>query len=198
MYHMRTLFSSILILLCFASNAQENMTDVPYASIPEASENYTAGTIMSRMIDGLGFRFYWASEGLTAADLKYEPGNEGRSLDQTLDHILGLSTVILNSAKNEPNDRTKPAEKLQGEERRTKILKNLKEASALYLASDDMKGHTIIFKTGKGSSTFPLWNNINGPIEDAVWHAGQIVVLRRSAGNPINPKVNVFLGKLNE
>ena len=195
---MRTLLSSIFILLCFTSNAQENMTELPYASIPEASENYTAGAIVSRMIDGLGFRFYWASEGLTADNLNYEPGNEGRSIDQTLDHILGLSTVILNSAKNVPNDRTVTAEKLKGDERRQKILENLKEASEQYAASTDMSAHTIIFKTAKGSSTFPLWNNINGPIEDAVWHAGQIVVLRRSAGNPINPKVNVFLGKLND
>lgn len=195
---MRTLFSSMLILLCFTSNAQENMTELPYASIPEASESYTAGAIVSRMIDGLGFRFYWASEGLTADNLKYEPGNEGRSIDQTLDHILGLSTVILNSAKNVPNDRTVPAEKLTGDERRQKTLENLKMASELYAASTDMSAHTIIFKTDKGSSTYPLWNNINGPIEDAVWHAGQIVVLRRSAGNPINPKVNVFLGILND
>lgn len=194
---MRTLLNSIFILLCFTSNAQENMTELPYASIPEASENYTAGAIVSRMIDGLGFRFYWASEGLTADNLNYEPGNEGRSIDQTLDHILGLSTVILNSAKNVPNDRTVTAEKLKGDERRQKTLENLKEASEQYAASTDMSAHTIIFKTAKGSSTFPLWNNINGPIEDAVWHAGQIVVLRRSAGNPINPKVNVFLGKLN-
>ena len=195
---MRTLLSSIFVLLCFTSNAQENMTELPYASILEASENYTAGAIVSRMIDGLGFRFYWASEGLTADNLNYEPGNEGRSIDQTLDHILGLSTVILNSAKNVPNDRTLAVEKLKGDERRQKTLENLKEASELFAASADMSAHTIIFKTAKGSSTFPLWNNINGPIEDAVWHAGQIVVLRRSAGNPINPKVNVFLGKLND
>ena len=43
--------------------------------------------------------------------------------------------------------------------------------------------------------TFPFWNMINGPISDAIWHSGQVVANRRASGNPINPKVNVFIGK---
>ena len=77
-------------------------------------------------------------------------------------------------------------------------LENLKTASTLFASTENLSEHSVIFKRANGESEFPFWNNINGPIEDAVWHAGQVVVLRRSAGNPINPKVNVFLGKLNE
>jgi hypothetical protein len=39
---------------------------------------------------------------------------------------------------------------------------------------------------------------INGPIADALWHAGQVVTLRRVSGNPINPKVSVFNGRLRD
>ena len=44
----------------------------------------------------------------------------------------------------------------------------------------------------------PFWNIINGPISDALWHCGQVVMLRRSSGNPFNSKVNLFSGKLKE
>jgi hypothetical protein len=55
----------------------------------------------------------------------------------------------------------------------------------------------IISKRGDKETVIPFWNAINGPLEDAVWHAGQIVTLRRMAGNPINSKVNFFMGKRN-
>ena len=196
---MKTLFSSLILFITLTVQAQDTMNDsLPYASIPEAHENFTPGTVVSRIIDGLGFRYYWASEGLIETDLTYAPGNDGRSTKQTLDHIYGLSTVILNAAKKLPNDRTIQSEKLNPTEQRKKTLENLKKASELFAASTDLATHTIVFKSKKGSVTHPFWNGINGPIEDAIWHAGQLVVLRRSAGNPINSKVNVFLGKLND
>ena len=35
-----------------------------YYNIPEAPKEYTAATVSSRMLDGLGFRYYWASYGV--------------------------------------------------------------------------------------------------------------------------------------
>ena len=46
--------------------------------------------------------------------------------------------------------------------------------------------------------TFPFWNHLNGPIADALWHSGQIVSNRRASGNPLNSKVNVFIGKTSQ
>lgn len=196
---MKIYLSLVVLVICSTTLAQENMNDsIPYASISEVPVNYTAGTVVARMIDGLGFRYYWASEGLVANDLEYTPGNDGRSLGQTIEHIYGLSNMILNAAKNSPNDRTIATEKLSSIEQRKKTLENLKEASELFAASTDLNEHNVIFKSKNGTTSFPLWNAFNGPIEDAVWHAGQLVVMRRSAGNPIHSKVNVFLGKLNE
>lgn len=179
--------------------AQHTMNDnLPYATIPEASDTYTAGTVVARMVDGLGFRYYWATEGLGKKDLEYVPGNDGRSIRQLLTHIYGLSEVVLNSARKQATDRTKPIPEMTFEEIRKATLGQLKEASGLFSKSEDLGEHPIIFKRAGGKSDFPFWNNLNGPLADAIWHAGQIVLLRRSSGNPINPKVNVFLGKLNE
>lgn len=190
---------SLALLLSLTLQSQNTMNDsLPYATIPEAHDTFTPGTVIARVIDGLGFRYYWASEGLTADNLQYAPGNEGRDIKQTLAHIYGLSAVILNAAKKQPNDRTTRPIKLEPVEQRKKTLENLKEASELFSNSSDLNEHKIIFESKNGTADYPFWNGINGPIEDAIWHAGQIVVMRRSAGNPINAKVNVFLGKLND
>lgn len=196
---MKATFIVFFTFLMGSVQAQTIMNEVlPYSKIPKAPETYTAGTVVARMVDGLGFRYYWATEGLTKDDLDYEPGNEGRSIRQTMTHLYGLSEMIVNSARKQPTDRTVELPELTHEEIRKATLANLEEASALFLKAEDLSEHPIVFKRGDRVSEFPFWNNINGPIADAIWHAGQIVVLRRSAGNPINSKVNVFLGKLNE
>lgn len=196
---MKKIASLLISLISITLIAQETMNDYyPYSAIPEAPEKYTAGTVVSRMIDGLGFRYYWATEGLREKDLDYKPSNEGRTIAETSTHIYNLSLTILNSAKKLPNDRTVSQRKPVSEDLRKLALLNLQEASTLFMEAKDLSEHSVIFISAKGVSEFPFWNNINGPIEDAIWHAGQIVVMRRSAGNPINPKVNVFLGRLND
>jgi len=196
---MKSYLSSIVLLLIVTANAQENMKkELPYASIPDAPSEYTATTVTSRMIDGLGFRYYWATEGLTAENLKYKPSPKGRTIAETMQHIHGLVLVILNSAKKVPNDRTIEREQPTLGELRERTLTNLKLASELIKASDDLSEHKVIFKNQKGTTEYPFWNQINGPIEDAVWHTGQIVLMRRAAGNPFNSKVSVFNGRVRE
>ena len=41
-------------------------------------------------------------------------------------------------------------------------------------------------------SEYPFWNQLNGPIADAIWHVGQVVSFRRTAGNSL-PKGPSFL-----
>jgi len=81
-------------------------SQLPYYQIPDYPETYTAGSVAARMVDGLGFRYYWATEGLRDLDLQYKPSEEGRTCAQTIDHIYGLSNVILNTTKKRINDFT--------------------------------------------------------------------------------------------
>lgn len=161
---------------------------LPYYEIPESAENYTAGTVASRMIDGLGFRFYWATEGLRLEDLEYKASDSGRTSGETIDHLLGLSYFILNSIIDKAEK--EKVDKLSFEEKRKQTLLNLKKASDILRKSDDVSIYD--------NKRFPFWNIINGPIADALWHCGQIVMLRRSSGNPFNSKVSVFTGKLKD
>lgn len=193
---MKHVLTLMLFFILSLMTAQETGGDqLPYEKIPDYPEIYTPGTVISRMIDGLGFRYYWATEGLGEQDLEFSPGPDSRSIDQTLDHILGLSRIILNGAEQRVNDPSQVVQdKLSFEQKRSLTLENLKKASKIFTDARNLEDYPIIFRSKEGDRSFPFWNQINGPIEDAVWHTGQVVSLRRQAGNPIPSGVNVFMG----
>ena len=187
-------FGLVVLLLSFNTiMAQEKL---PYYEIPEYSEEYTAGTVAARMIDGLGFRYYWATEGLRMEDLNFKPNEEARTTMETLDHILGLSYVIVNATLNKVNKRGQDKPELTFDEKRKQTLTNLKTAADNLRPYKDLSDFKIQFKNEKGIVEYPFWNNINGPIADAIWHCGQVVSFRRSSGNPFNSKASLFNGKL--
>ena len=195
-------YISILVVTVFSINmidAQDKMEQkLPYYEIPEYADGDTAGTVAARMVDGLGFRYYWATEGLRTEDLSYKPSETGRTCGDTIDHLYGLSNVIVNATTKTNNDRSVAQLELNYKEKRKKTLQNFKEASDILKESTDLSAYKIVFKSEKGSVEYPFWNNINGPIADAIWHTGQIVLLRRASGNPFNSKVSVFNGKVRE
>ena len=196
---MKSIILIIITCFLFSVNAQNEMEEkLPYHEIPEHEVEYTAGTVVARMVDGLGFRYYWATEGLRAEDLAFKPSDEARTTNETIDHIYRLTKVIYNSAIKEPNNRTAKDEDLTFEEKRKRTLVMLEKAANIFRAATDLKEHTIIFLREENSSEFPFWNQINGPIEDAVWHCGQVISFRRSSGNPYNSNASLFTGKLRE
>lgn len=172
---------------------------MPYIQIPEYPENYSSGNIISRLIDGLGYRYYWATDNLTDIDLKYKPSAEGCDTYETIEHIYWLSIMITNTAQNLPCIRLTPTDlsPMNFDILRKKTLHNLKRASELYAekTKDDLDNYMIVIQSEENKSEFPFWHMINGPISDALYHTGQIVSFRRTTGNPINSKVNVFTGK---
>ena len=190
----------ILLLLTQLTYSQEMKEEpIPYREIPAYPEEYNAGTVVARMIDGLGFRYYWATQGLRPEDLAYKPSETNRTIGETIDHIYGLSRVIYNSAIKKPNDRTNAQDDNLGyEAKRSLTLQNLKKASEIFLTQDDLEDNKVVFISSSGVREYPFWNQINGPIEDAVWHCGQIVALRRASGNPFDSKVSLFQGKKRE
>lgn len=183
-----------LLLSCFQfAQVIESDSSVPYRFIPDAGEEYTAGAISARMIDGLGFRFYWATEALSEKELEFRPGANSRSIEETITHIYDLTNIILQSVDNQ----TKIIEEDDIFQQRNKTLVNLKKVSDILLTSnnEDFKDYKVVFENG---SSFPFWNLINGPIADNIWHCGQIAMLRRLAGNPFNPNVSHFNGTVVE
>lgn len=203
-----TIMKSILFILLYffatqnasASTTRFVMDTLPYYEIPDYPEKYTPENTVARMIDGVGFRFYWATEGLRPQDLAFKPSPEARSSEETIDHILGLSTIIINAFQKKDNVRSgEETSSLSFEIKRQKTLENLKTASDLLKSGKiSLEDSKMVFKNGEKKTEYPLWNLLNGPIEDAVWHIGQVVSFRRSSGNPFNGKASVLVGKVRQ
>jgi hypothetical protein len=158
-----------------------------YYQIPDYPSEYTATTVAARLVDGLGFRYYWATEELTPKDLEYKPSKEARTSKETIEHIYGLTSVLFNTVSGKVTEsQSGTAVQLNFEEIRKATLLNLQRASEL-LKEDhaDLAKFPLKFKNPIKTTEYPFWNLINGPISDALWHVGQVVSFRRASGNPI-------------
>lgn len=183
---------SLLMLFSLAHGQSEPSN---FRSIAETENNFNSGNIAARMVEGLGFRYYWASEGLRSEDLIFSPVKGGRNSRETINHIYGLSGFLLSALEkkifvdvNMDNNTF--------DEVRTATLKNLERAVGILKKSkdSDFKDYNIRFANG---SEMPFWNAINGPIADAIYHTGQVVLMRRMSGNPIAEGVSVLTGVKN-
>ena len=193
---------SLIILQIFIMIAQSNSLgqtkkdgELPYRQIPDYPQSFTSENVAARMVDALGYRYYWATEGLREEDLAYKPSEDSRTTEETINHIYGLSRTIVNAPQSKVNSRSQ--DNLTFEEKRKKTLENLQKASHL-IKEGDMDNYKIIFQREDNTTEFPFWNFINGPIADAIYHTGQVVAFRRASGNPIHPGVSVFSGKTKE
>ena len=169
-------------------------TELPYEEIPSYPSNYTEGTVISRMIDGLGYRYYWATKNLRGKDLDFRPDTHARSIYETMEHIYVLSIMVLNASKNEVNQRIDTFQ-MNVNDLRSATLANLKLASEKVSLINKLEDFNILFQNPSKRKTLPFWHVLNGPLADAIYHTGQIVSFRRISGNPMNPKVNVLMGK---
>ena len=184
----------ILVLFVNISMMSQEKNELPYYEISEYYSEYTVGTVTARMIDGLGFRFRWATEDLRAEDLQYKISEDGRTIEETINHVVGLSRIIVNVTLKVPNGGGQKLGEMTYIEKRREALLNIEKASQILQTATDLNEFNIIF----GSREIPFWNNINGPIEDAVWHAGQIVAMRRASGNPIRSGISFMMGTVKE
>ncbi len=180
------------------SVSSQNINTLPYYQIPDHPDTYTAGTVTARMIDGLGFRFYWATEGLTPNDLDFKLKADGRPILDLMTHVYSMSTIIRDAALKVPHTRETFKKPLSYSELRMLTLNNYKKASDILKKADNLESFNIVFKGTDSDRVVPFWNAINGPIEDSVWHCGQIAASRRISGNPINSNINHFTGTVRE
>lgn len=189
----------LLFILSFAglANAQDVL---PFREIPPAAKVFTSGTLMGRMSDGLGFRFYWATQGLTEENLSFKAGEESRTIGETIDHVYTLVLMFTNAVMEQPTTFPLETKDLTFEAKRKKVLSFIQTSSALLKMSndEDFERYNLVSQyPGGNGQKLPFWNGLNGPMEDALWHIGQVVTLRRMAGNPINPKVDFMNGVVN-
>ena len=192
---MRKVVLASLFMLNF-SQAQEEAA-LPFETIGDYPDSYSSETVLIRLIAGLGYRYHWASKELRSEDLVYRPSEAAQSMRQTLEHLYGLAETIRNGSLNQVNKRPQDFTQMTYTELRKGTLLFLQEAvNALEKIPPQAIGtHQVQFQRSEKITAFPYWHMINGPISDALYHTGQIVSFRRTTGNPLHPKVNVFMGK---
>ncbi len=171
--------------------------NLPFSEIEDDLQSYQPGNIIARLIDGLGYRFHWATDGLTIDNLEYRPCESAKSTFETLQHIFSLSETILLVSERKPNIRPYQSVKMDFGETRKLTLMNLNTARANFLnvGVNEIGGHKVVFQFPDKEVVYPFWNFLNGQIMDAIYHVGQVVLMRRANGNPMSSKVRVFYGK---
>lgn len=189
---MKTTMVLVAIIITVTTSAQNKPY---YYQIPDTPAVYTAATVAARLIDGLGFRYFWATERLTEKDLVFRPSKGARTTLETLQHIDGLTNILLNAVSKQSTKVSAANKKLSFAELRQQTLQQIQAASELLkqpgAKPEDMG---MVFERDSSKQEYPFWNLVNGPIADALWHVGQVVSFRRSSGNPFPKGVSVLQG----
>lgn len=157
--------------------------ELPFRHIGGYPAHTNGPSVMVRLLDGLGFRFHWATEGLSDEHYTFSPGQGSQSIGELIDHIWGLTNWVYLSVFGHKEQR--PEGTSSQREHALQMLYRLREHFAS-LDDADLKTLTI--------DGHPFWHMINGPLSDALTHVGQINALRRLAGNP-TPKAGLFTGE---
>lgn len=138
-----------------------------------------ANTIIKRMIQGLAFRFYHATDNLSHEDFAFAPADDCMTAGDLCKHILGLTKMIARLLECE----------LTLQEAEDDLQR--RNLSLMYL--DQLCSHLDQNPTNLGQHE-QFWNCFNGPLADALTHVGQLNSWRRLNGNPLG-KVNFFKGQ---
>lgn len=157
----------------------ENST--PYHSIPEAPESHSASAVVARFVDALGFRYRWATEGLTETDTEFRPVESSMNVMELCQHIHSMARWVNTSFGGTAEKGDAPAD---FESLRKETLEFYHDTEARLKEMDDSALEEVK----------NFWFMLNGPISDSLTHVGQILSWRRMAGNPQPKGVNQFWG----
>ena len=168
-----------------------------YKSVPDYPTDFTTGTALARIFDGLGFRYFWVTKDLTKKDLDYRPSEEARSSIETLSHLHYMVTFMENTMYDKVTSFPEPEVSMTYPRLRAATLNKIKAISDKLstIDSESLAELQMKLKVGEDDMAVPIWHMLQAPIGDAYYHLGQLVSFRRTTGNPIDPKVQPFMGK---
>ena len=162
--------------------------ELPFEDISKTHVELTATNTLLRMVEGLAFRYRWATENLSEENIKFKPHPTSMNIEEVNAHIFDLvnSTFTVFGGEKQNKDSLNSFQQI-----RKKSLFILQDLSERLKEMSDEDFSEIEKNT---SRKLPFWYWINGPLADALTHVGQITSWRRIAGNPQLKGVNVFIG----
>lgn len=180
-------FDKLILLLRI--KIQSIMT--PYQSLPNPPKTLSAGTILARLLDGIGFRYQLATEGLTSNEIDFRPTKESMDMMELLIHIYQLISWT-SSAFDFPYTTKKTFADF--DELRMETLELCQAFSAFLadLSAAEIEKASVYLK--RKEKDYSFWYLINGPLADALTHIGQVNSWRRIAGNPV-ARISPFTGE---
>lgn len=158
-----------------------------YSALPRPPAELNPCSVLNHLVDSLGFRFHWATEGLGDEDLAFSPLEGAMTLGRQIAHVRRL-LLWTNLAMQSKSERVKEIEEDFSTMR-----------SGTFGALDAIKA--TVHELGSdglckvNSFGFPFWNLVNGPITDCLTHVGQINAYRRMLGKPCR-SINYFTGQV--
>ena len=153
-----------------------------FYEIPDYPENVSGTSVLVRLIDGLGFRFRWSTEGMDEDDYRFRPSPDCMSIEELVRHVWRLVHWVCQSMQINKFGKQNDISLV-----RKSVLEMTHALREALLSTSDEELAAIQIREK------PFWYIINGPVADALTHVGQINSFRRLAGNP-TPKANVFVG----
>ena len=166
----------------------ENRQELPFEDISKTPTELTATNTILRMVEGLAFRYRWATENLSEENIKFRPHPTSMSIEDVNSHIFDLvdSTFRVFGGEKQNKETLNSFHEIRKANLflLKKLVNLLREMNDSELA--EMEKNT--------SRKLPFWYWINGPLADALTHVGQITSWRRISGNPQLKGVNVFIG----
>ena len=133
-----------------------------FHQIPQYPDNVSGTTILTRLLDGLGFRFRWSTEGLGEDDYSFRPAPDCRSIEELVRHIWGLLNWVCQSMLTE---RFRKQDDISLVRRSILEMTHALREALTSMSDEDLRGVTIEER--------PFWHIINGPIADALTHVGR-------------------------
>jgi hypothetical protein len=162
--------------------------ELPFEDISKTPDDLTATNTLLRMVEGLAFRYRWATENLSEENIKFKPHPTSMSIEEVNAHIFDLvdSTNRVFGGEKQNKDSLNSFHKLR--------IKSLNILADLSERLKEMSDEDLSEIEKNTSRKLPFWYWINGPLADALTHVGQITSWRRIAGNPQIKGINVFIG----
>lgn len=155
-----------------------------FRSVTAYPKRRDANGVVVRLIDSLGYRFYWATEGLTEGDYEFSPGAGCQTIGALVGHVWRLANWIHHSVLGKGLDTNRSADPEGQREQVLHLLYHIRQHVAEI-------GQEALFQ--KSIDGLAFWHILNGPLSDALTHTGQITSFRRLNGNAV-PRHYVFLG----
>jgi len=79
-----------------------------FRSVRDYPERQDANGLVIRLVDGLGYRFYWATEGLTQSDYDFSPGGGCQTIGEIMGHVWGLVNWVRMNMLGSGDETAKP------------------------------------------------------------------------------------------